>query len=166
MTCHGIIRSGQTGKSEGRNCWTAKSQTAPHSRPAIKRPEKPVKGFSCFMGNSSHESMKSACIAIYPHSLPKPWAKRTEFYGKNSDSGAGWSETKEMFSGLPEPARVLSQFLVLNVVLKRSKQRLRHPFIISLNWLRRSVIHKAGIYSFLSFLFFFYSKVFKSLFYR
>jgi len=45
--------------------------------------------------------MKSTCSAIYPHSLPESWAKRTDFHRNNSDSGAGWSETKEMFSELP-----------------------------------------------------------------
>jgi len=69
-----------------------------------------------------YESMKSACSAIYPRSLPEPWAKRTDFHRNNRDSGAGLSETKEMFSGLPELARVLSQyFWGLRYVLKRSK---------------------------------------------
>jgi hypothetical protein len=56
--------------------------------------------------------MKSACIAIYSPFPAKAVSEANWLYGKNSDSGAGWSETKEMFSGLPEPARVLSQFLV------------------------------------------------------
>lgn len=46
---------------------------------------------------------------------------------------------------------------------KGSKQCLRHPFMISGNGLWRSVIHKAGIYSFLYFLFFLYSRNYKQL---
>ena len=65
MTSRGIIRSGQTGKSEVRNCWTARSLTALHSRPAIKRPEKPVTGFSCVMGRFPRVSPWKAPVASF-----------------------------------------------------------------------------------------------------
>ena len=54
MTCRGIIRSGQTGKSEVMSCWTARSQIETPDQVAIKRTEKPVTGFSCFRSGIVH----------------------------------------------------------------------------------------------------------------
>ena len=54
MICRGITRSGQTGKSEVMSCWTARSQIETPDQVAIKRTEKPVTGFSCFMNGIIH----------------------------------------------------------------------------------------------------------------
>ena len=65
MTCHGIIRSGRTGESEGKNYSIAKIQRAAPDRMAIKRTEKPVAGFSCLMSGIVHCHQWKALVAPF-----------------------------------------------------------------------------------------------------
>jgi len=51
---------------------------------------------------SYYYGLKSITERSDHHWLDEPWAKRTQWYGKNNGALAGWSETKEKGSMLPE----------------------------------------------------------------
>ena len=162
MICHGIILSGLTGKSEVRNCWTAKSQTATPDRIVIKRTEKPVTGFSCVMGRFPCRNPWKASVAPFTP-IPCQSRERSELnFTETTAIQVPDGRRRKVCSAICPILRgcYLSVLGVQRSVLKRSKLRLRHPFIILDHSLRLSVIHRTGIYSFLSFLFFLYSRDF------
>jgi len=162
MTCHGIIQSGQIGKSEVRNCWTAKSKTETPDPIAIKRTEKPVTGFSCFRCGIIHCNPWKAPVAPFPP-IPCQSRERSEliFTETTAIPLPDGRRRKKCSAMCPSLRGCYLSVLAFKGLFWRGANSVC-DILLSYRatdiW--RSVIHKAGIYSFLSFLFFLYSSVF------